>query len=203
MSSEQPRGIDTFHDGSAGAAARGGAVMSMGRVEKDQARVHIRWMIRRDMPEVLHIEQQSFEYAWTEEDFLRCLRQRNCIGMVAEHGEKVVGFMIYELHKAKLHILNFAVHSGWRRASVGAQMVSKLISKLSSHRRTRISLEVRETNLAAQLFFQKQEFRAVRVLRAFYEDSGEDAFLMEFRFGNVPGEDSEEIVNRIAQYEGN
>ena len=32
--------------------------------------------------------------------------------MVAEQGEKVVGFMIYELHKTKLHILNFAVHPG-------------------------------------------------------------------------------------------
>ena len=177
--------------------------MNVGRVEKDQARVHIRWMIRRDMPEVLHIEQQSFDHAWTEEDFLRCLRQRNCIGMVAEHGEKVVGFMIYELHKSKLHILNFAVHSAWRRVGVGAQMVSKLISKLSSHRRTRISLEVRETNLAAQLFFSKQDFRAVRVLRAFYEDSGEDAFLMEYRFGNDIGEEMEEPANRIAQYEEN
>ena len=139
--------------------------MSQGRTEKEQARVHIRWMIRRDMPEVLQAEQLSFEYAWTEEDFLRCLRQRNCIGMVAEHGEKVVGFMIYELHKNKLHILNFAVHPSWRRSLVGGQMVSKLISKLSSHRRTRITLEVRETNLVAQLFFRKQEFRAVRVLR--------------------------------------
>src|SRR5437588_3551570 len=63
--------------------------------------------------------------------------------MVAEHGEKVVGFMIYELHKNKLHILNFAVHPAWRRMAVGAQMVAKLISKLSSHRRTRITLEVR------------------------------------------------------------
>lgn len=177
--------------------------MSMGRVEKDQSRVHIRWMIRRDMPEVLHIEQQSFEFAWTEEDFLRCLRQRNCIGMVAEHGEKVVGFMIYELHKSRLHILNFAVHPGWRRSGVGAQMVAKLISKLSSHRRTRISLEVRETNLAAQLFFSRQDFRAVRVLRAFYEDSGEDAFLMEYRFGHDAAEDMEEYVNRVAQYEEN
>src|SRR5437867_803179 len=179
------------------------AVMSMGRTEKEQARVHIRWMIRRDMPEVLQIEMESFEFAWTEEDFLRCLRQRNCIGMVAEHGEKVVGFMIYELHKAKLHIMNFAVHPQWRRACVGAQMVAKLISKLSSHRRTRISLEVRETNLAAQLFFRKQDFKAVRVLRAFYEDSGEDAFLMEYRFGDDPGEEMLETVNRIAQYEEN
>jgi [ribosomal protein S18]-alanine N-acetyltransferase len=177
--------------------------MSTGRTEKEQTRVHIRWMIRRDMPEVLQTEQQSFEFAWTEEDFLRCLRQRNCIGMVAEHGEKVVGFMIYELHKNKLHIMNFAVDSGWRRHGVGAQMVGKLISKLSSHRRTRITLEVRETNLAAQLFFRTQEFKAVRVLRAFYEDSGEDAFLMEYRFGNDVGEDFEESVNRIAQFEEN
>jgi [ribosomal protein S18]-alanine N-acetyltransferase len=177
--------------------------MSQSRTEKEQARVHIRWMIRRDMPEVLQAEQLSFEYSWTEEDFLRCLRQRNCIGMVAEHGEKVVGFMIYELHKNKLHILNFAVHPSWRRVSVGAQMVAKLISKLSSHRRTRITLEVRETNLVAQLFFRKQEFRAVRVLRSFYEDSGEDAFLMEYRFGDDTGDDAIESVNRIAQYEEN
>ena len=177
--------------------------MSTSRTEKEQVRVHIRWMIRRDMPEVLLTEQESFEFSWTEEDFLRCLRQRNCIGMVAEQGERVVGFMIYELHKAKLHILNFAVHPQYRRGVVGGQMVAKLISKLSSHRRTRITLEVRETNLAAQLFFRRQEFKAVRVLRSFYEDSGEDAFLMEYRFGDDLGEDLDETVNRIAQYEEN
>src|SRR5258708_3182808 len=182
---------------------RGGEpeVMSTGRTEKEKDRVHIRWMIRRDMPEVLQAEQDSFEFAWTEEDFLRCLRQRNCIGMVAEQGEKVVGFMIYELHKSKLHILNFAVHPGFRRLGVGAQMVAKLISKLSSHRRTRITLEVRETNLPAQLFFSKQNFRAVKVLRSYYEDSGEDAFLMQYRFADDTTEDVEESVNRIAQYE--
>jgi [ribosomal protein S18]-alanine N-acetyltransferase len=178
--------------------------MSMNRTEKEQVRVHIRWMIRRDMPEVLQTEQDSFEYAWTEEDFLRCLRQRNCIGMVAEQGEKVVGFMIYELHKAKLHILNFAVHPGFRRYGVGTQMVAKLISKLSSHRRTRITLEVRETNLSAQLFFRAQGFKAVRVLRSYYEDSGEDAFLMEYRVGDVDDRDYFEVpVNRIAQFEEN
>ena len=170
---------------------------------KAQVRVHIRWMIRRDMPEVLAIEHASSEFPWCEEEFLRVLRQRNCIGMVAEYGERVVGFMIYELHKNKLHILNFAVHPTWRRQGVGAQMVAKLISKLSSHRRTRITLEVRETNLTAQLFFRRQEFKAVRVLRGFYEDSGEDAFLMEYRFGNDLGDDAEETVNRIAQYEEN
>jgi ribosomal-protein-alanine N-acetyltransferase len=160
-------------------------------------------MIRRDMAEVLQTEQDSFEYAWTEEDFLRCLRQRNCIGMVAEQGDKVIGFMIYELHKTRLHILNFAVHPAFRRHGVGSQMVSKLIGKLSSHRRTRITLEVRETNLAAQLFFRALDFKAVRVLRGYYEDSGEDAFLMHYSLTGDTGEDADDVVNRIAQYEEN
>src|ERR1700692_762938 len=175
--------------------------MSMSRTQKEQLRVHIRWMIRRDMPEVLQAEQESFEYSWTEEDFLRCLRQRNCIGMVAEAGEKVVGFMIYELHKSKLHILNFAVGPAQRRSGIGGQMVAKLVSKLSSHRRTRITLEVRETNLAAQLFFSHEGFKALKVLRSFYEDSGEDAYLLQYRLADDTGEDFEESANRIAQFE--
>ncbi len=163
--------------------------------------VHIRWMIRRDMAEVLDIEQRSFEFSWSEDDFIRCLRQRNCIGMVAEHEEQVVGFMLYELHKNRLHILNFAVREDMRRRGVGQQMAKKLISKLSSQRRNRILLEVRETNLAAQLFFRNAGFRAVSVLRDFYVDTVEDAYLMQFR---CPANDVSPAleVNRITRLAG-
>ena len=161
--------------------------MSSVVMARERARIHIRWMIRRDMPEVLQIEQQSCEFGWTEEDFLRCLRQRNCIGMVAEHGEKVVGFMIYELHKAKLHIMNFAVHAAWRRRAVGSQMVQKLVSKLTSHRRTRITIELRESNLGGQLFLRQQGFKAVEVLRRAYADTHEDAYV--FAYVYTPPED--------------
>lgn len=142
---------------------------------------NIRWMIRRDMPAVLEIEQQSFEFPWSEEEFVRCLRQRNCIGMVAERDTAVAGFMIYELHKNRLHLLNFAVASSMRRTGVGSSMVEKLSSKLTADRRNRIMLEVRETNLDAQIFFRQRGFRAVSVLRSFYEDSPEDAYLMQYR----------------------
>jgi ribosomal-protein-alanine N-acetyltransferase len=142
--------------------------------------VHIRWMIRRDMPEVLQIEAASFDHAWVEDDFLRCLRQRNCIGMVAEHGERIVGFMIYELHAESVHLLNFAVDPKVRRQKVGRQMVEKLKNKLSSHRRTHLTLEVRETNLAAQLFFRSLDFRCTEVLRKFYEGTEEDGYRMEY-----------------------
>jgi ribosomal-protein-alanine N-acetyltransferase len=147
-----------------------------------EVRVHIRWMIRRDMSEVLAMEKASFEFPWLEEDFIRCLRQRNCIGMVAEYDERVVGFMIYELHKARIHVLNLAVAPSYRRHGVGSQMVAKLIAKLSPQRRNRVVLEVRETNLGAQLFFRENAFRAVSVLRRFYADTPEDAYVMQHRY---------------------
>ncbi len=86
--------------------------------QKQEIRVHIRWMIRRDMAEVLQIERESFEFPWVDEDFIRCLRQRNCIGMVAEHEGRVVGFMIYELHRTRIHVLNFAVARSCQRLDV-------------------------------------------------------------------------------------
>jgi ribosomal-protein-alanine N-acetyltransferase len=140
------------------------------------------------MPEVLSIETHSFEFPWSDEDFIRCLRQRNCIGMVAEYDERVVGFMIYELHKNRLHVLNFAVRPEFRRLGVGQAMIQKLIGKLSEQRRNRILLEIRETNLAAQLFFRNCGFRAVSVLRDFYDDTTEDAYLMQYRYRPMAAE---------------
>ncbi len=150
--------------------------------QRQEVRVHIRWMIRRDMPEVLAIEAESFEFPWLDDDFIHSLRQRNCIGMVAEYEDRVVGFMIYELHKARIHVLNLAVADDFRRCGVGSQMIAKLTAKLSSQHRSRIILEVRETNLPAQLFFRENGFRAVSVLHGYYADSPEDAYIMQHRY---------------------
>lgn len=170
----------------------------MSTIGKDAICVHIRWMIRRDMPEVLGIERQSFEFPWSEDEFVRCLRQRNCIGMVAEHDERIVGFMIYELHKNRLHILNFAVRAEFRRRGVGSQMIRKLAGKLSQQRRNRILLEVRETNLPAQLFFRSSGFRAISLLREFYEDTPEDAYLMQFQYETTAADQMVDDVRRRA-----
>jgi ribosomal-protein-alanine N-acetyltransferase len=137
-------------------------------------------MIRRDMREVLAIEHEAFEFPWSDEDFTGCLRQRNCIGMVAESDDAVVAFMIYELHRSSLHVLNFAVARSHRRLGIGTRMMEKLVGKLSPDRRSRIVLEVRETNLPAQLFFRSLSFRAISVLKDFYSDTVEDAYLMHY-----------------------
>ena len=61
-------------------------------------------------------------------------------------------------------------------------MIEKLVSKLTNQRRSRITLEVRETNLQAQLFFRQLGFRAISVLRQYYEDTPEDAYIMQYRY---------------------
>ena len=165
---------------------------------KKAVRVHIRRMIRRDLAEVLAIEDESFEFPWPEEDFIRCLRQRNCTGMVAEHEDRVVGAMIYELHTRRIHLLNFAVAADYRRRRVGQQMVAKLAAKLSQKGRSRVVLEVRETNLAAQLFFRANGFRAVGVLGDFFQKTSEDAYAMRFDFrAKMP--QAAAPVNRISR----
>lgn len=133
------------------------------------------------MEQVLQIENESFEFAWDEETFIRALRQRNCIGMVIEIDNRVAGFMIYELYENRIHLVNFCVKPEFRRNGIGAEMMKKLVSKLSEQRRNRIIIEVRETNIVAQQFFKSMGFRAISVLRDFYEDTDEDAYLMQYR----------------------
>lgn len=142
---------------------------------------YIRWMIRRDMPEVLQIERECSASPWEEEDFMVCLRQRNTIGMVAEYGDKVVGFMIYELHKRKLVLELVGVKKTYQRAGVGRSLIEKIKGKLSSHRRDRITIMVRESNLPMCHFLKANEFEAVRVDREYFTDPVEDAYAFIFR----------------------
>jgi len=147
--------------------------------------LRVRWMIRRDMPEVLEIEQLQFEFPWSEENFISCLRQRNCIGLVADttdNQSEAIGFVVYELQKTRIHILNIAVHPSCCGKGVGKAMVNRLIEKLRENNRTRLLLEVRETNVAAQRFFRRMGFRAVSILRDYYQDTDEDAYLFQYRF---------------------
>ncbi len=150
---------------------------------KGRLQVHIRWMIRRDKDEVLAIENASFGWqGWSEEEFLRRLRLRNCIAMICERGEKVIGFMVYELEKHALRVTDMAVDPVFRRRGIGIQIIQKLKNKLSSHRRQRILLTLRESNLDAQLFLRSQGFQAVKIDRESFGDDGEDGIVFAYRY---------------------
>lgn len=138
--------------------------------------VHIRWMIRRDMPQVMEIGN---ELGWTEDDFMRQLRQRNCIGMVAERFESLLGYMLYELHEGKIELVNIAVHPDHRRSRIGSQMITKAKRRLITHNRSKLFASVSDANLSAHLLFKFNGFKPLPVVdrdvyRFVYETNGED-----------------------------
>lgn len=140
----------------------------------------IRWMIRRDVPEVLNIEMRSFDFPWAEKDFINCLRQRTCIGAVYERNDQILAFMVYKLSKGKLTLLNFAVHPEFRRQGIGTQMIEKLRMKLSLQRRQMIDLHVSDDNLTMQLFLRKVGFKAKRIEPHHYKEHQKDAYYFNY-----------------------
>lgn len=152
---------------------------------------YIRWMIRRDMADVLMCEALTSKYErWEEKEFLHALRQRNTIGMVLEDVSRgrVVGFMVYELHKAKLHLLKLAVLPAYQNKGLGTAMVEKLKSKLHQHRRTHISTEVIETDEKRLFFFKKNGFLAHSIYPSEDDIYPEQLIFMFYKLDNVEKE---------------
>lgn len=152
---------------------------------------HVRWMIRTDLPQVLDIERGCFASPWTESDFITRLRMKSVIGMVATadyppgpYGvpplERVVGYMVYEIHESRYHVINFAVCDTMRWKGVGSAMAEKLKGRLNGNRK-RILLEVSERNLAGQLFWKSQGFRCESIISDFYDDCDDAAYQFVYR----------------------
>lgn len=133
---------------------------------------HVRWMIRRDMLEVLEIDEAA-PFPMGEEGILRALRQRNCIGMVVELGERVVGFMIYELHKKHLEVVRLVVHPRYRRDGAGTVLFRKLANKLSYHRRRLVLFDVPDLCLDMHLFLRQMGAVAVDIIRQGADDGSD------------------------------
>lgn len=145
--------------------------------------VQVRWMVRRDFDQVLTIEGTCFEFPWTAEEFRQCLQQPNCLGMVAEHEERIVGFVVYETPKNRLFITNIAVDPEFQRHGIARQMIQKLVTKMIHQRRHKIIIEIRETNLPALICFRALGFKSTNILKNFYEGQGEDAYVLQYRLG--------------------
>lgn len=160
-------------------------------------RLHLRWMVRRDLDDVLTIDRHRPDGVWSRDDFLESLRRRNSVGMVAESQGRVVGFMVYELRKNRILLRNIGTALSVRGRSVGRQMVAKLIGKLKNGGRNRIACEVHERNLAAQLFFRSLGFTADEILRSERSDVQDDLYLMRYRAVGADDDGARKSVRRL------
>ena len=153
-------------------------------ISMDLTVMHMRWMIRRDLREVVAIDEAAIVGNWTEGDYRACLRDRNTIGQVVEIADLVAGFIIYELHRNRLHITRIAVDPAFQVKAVGRTMVERLINKLHEKRRTTLNAYVPERELDAQLFLKALGFKATATFDDYY---GRDnaAYFFQFHVSQI------------------
>lgn len=143
--------------------------------------VNVRWIIARDLADVLAIDFDSYHDFWGADDFRLRLGERQTIGLIAERGDKLVGYMLYTLRTRSIYCPRLAVHPLFRRHGVGTSLVNKLVSKLSTHRRPRLVLDVDEGNTRAHLFLRACGLTCVEITHR----GGETLYTFEKRVGTV------------------
>lgn len=104
---------------------------------------HVRWMIRRDLPEMLSLEKIAVEHPWSEDEITRRLRQNNCIGMVAikvtPEEEFLVGYTLHELFADHINLVRFVVSP--LAQGVGDDLMRNIKNKTDKNRRNTIKID--------------------------------------------------------------
>lgn len=130
-----------------------------------------RWMLRRDLPQVVDIEAASFPPGadrWEEEDFVFMLRHRHtgCFVLEDNTSAKILGYYTVISTPKLIEVENIVIHPAWRRLGYGTTAMQRLQKSARCHNKTLI-LRVHEQNLTAQLFLRACGVRAHALLRRY------------------------------------
>jgi ribosomal-protein-alanine N-acetyltransferase len=151
---------------------------------KAKTKCTIRPMVYSDLPQVTELERSIFPDPWSWQSFAESLAEERVGNWVAVNQEQVIGYMVTLWVMEEVHILNLAVADGLRRQGIASQMMESLEGLALGHGARHFWLEVRASNMAAQVFYQQWGFMAVGERKNYYRN-GEDAVVMAKSFGNT------------------
>jgi ribosomal-protein-alanine N-acetyltransferase len=76
------------------------------------------------------------------------------------------------------HISTIAVATAWRKRGLGELLLWSMLTRATLMGAFEATLEVRVTNQGAQRLYRKYGFETVGRRRRYYQDNGEDAWIM-------------------------
>ena len=138
----------------------------------------IRKMLEADIPAIMEIEHSSFSTPWSEISFLSEIYKKNGISKVALFEGRLIGYICanYVLHES--HILNLAVRQEFRRLGIGTILMNEILRDLKKKGCVFLYLEVRASNTAARVFYERFGFTVSSRRKKYYACPDEDALLM-------------------------
>lgn len=137
-----------------------------------------RLMTEQDIEQVAEIERKNFSMPWSEKAFMDSLKNENTIYVVACNEKEVVGYCGIYMSFEEGDISNVAVKKEYRRKNIAENMLSYLFSCVKQKGVIDVTLEVRETNVAAIKLYEKIGFEEVGIRKNFYEKPTENALIM-------------------------
>ena len=118
----------------------------------------IREATEADVPAIAAIEAVSFKTPWTAEMILSEMKEPLSHFYVAVSGDTAIGYYGFLHILDELHILNVAVCPDYQGKGVGKALMADLIERAASLSARAVTLEVRESNLAAKRLYERVGF---------------------------------------------
>ena len=138
-----------------------------------------RRMTLEDVDAVHAIEEATFPTPWSRQSFVEEMTGNKCARyMVAVEGERIIAFAGAWCIFEEGHITNIAVEATHRGRGVGRGITRALMQYAANMGVQYLTLEVRKSNLVAQSMYKSLGFIELGVRKRYYEDNGEDAYLM-------------------------
>ena len=139
--------------------------------------IYIRRLRPEDANQVIYLENLCFDYPLGEYTIHTYLRAKNNISLGAFENDKLIGALLCNIDSNEGHIVLVAVHPEYRRRGIGKTLMLSIENYCMEKLVRRLKLEVNVSNAPAINMYQKLGYRAVDIIRGYYEN-GDDAFLM-------------------------
>ena len=139
----------------------------------------LRRMTISDVPAVHRLEEAIFSMPWSEKDFVYEMTENKVARyLVIEEAGEIIAFAGAHIILDQAHVTNIAVRQDCRGRGLGRMITRALMQYASNLGAEYLTLEVRQSNVTAQNLYKSLGFVKVNVRKRYYEDTGEDAWLM-------------------------
>ena len=134
-------------------------------------------MSREHLSEVASIEEMSFSLPWSLES-LELMLTEQASALVALEDGRVLGYVGMMCVLDEGQIINVAVHPDVRRRGVGRRLMEAAEAYAKERGIVFLSLEVRESNIAARSLYSSLGWEEKGIRKGFYSHPVENACVM-------------------------
>ena len=135
-------------------------------------------MVAEDIPDVVAIEATAFYDAWNTGMLLNELENELTTYVVMEQEGRLVGYAGFWLVAGEAQVTRVAVAEAERGQGLGTRLTAAMVNKAWELGAEAVTLEVRESNLAAQKAYLTCGFASEGIRPNYYEDNHENAVIM-------------------------